>query len=63
MDQRERLVAIEDLIKKMNEKLDDYNECLKADAIFEVKKKLRLEIRQYQDKISELQQLDGTGNS
>ena len=63
MDHYERQIAIENLILKMNQKLDDYNDCLKVDAIFEIKKKLRLEIRQYQDKILELRQLDKPGNS
>jgi len=63
MEQRERQIAIEKLILEMNGKLDDYNDCLKSDAIFEIRKKLRLEIRRCQEKIEELQQMENADRS
>jgi hypothetical protein len=38
MDQSERQTAIKNLLLEINGKLNAYDDCLKSDAIFEIKK-------------------------
>ena len=58
MTQTDKQIALDYLIREMNEKLMAYHECSRNDEILEVKKKLRVQIRQCQEEINKLRQDD-----
>ena len=62
MNQKDRQNALDNLIRQMNEKLVAYYECSKNDEILEVRKKLRMQIRECQQEINKLRQDDNDGS-
>lgn len=54
MTEIERKSALDSLTTVLAEKIDYYNECLKNDELFEVRKTLRLQIREIEKQIEEL---------
>jgi len=58
MTQKDKQIALDYLIREMNEKLMAYNECSRNDEILDVKKKLRIQIRECQEEINKLREDD-----
>ena len=54
MTQKDKQIALDYLIREMNEKLIAYYELSRKDEILEVKKKLRIQIRECQEEINKL---------
>ena len=54
MTEIEKRSAIDSLSTVLAEKIEYYNECLKKDEFFEVRKALRVQIREIERQIKEL---------
>ena len=58
MTKPEKLAAIESLTIVLTDKIEYYNQCVKNDEILEVRKTLRLQIKEIQKQIEILQDTD-----
>ena len=56
MTKSENLLAIESLTIMLTEKIEDYHECIKKDDTLEVRKQLRIKIKEIQMQIAELRE-------
>jgi len=54
MKQSEKLAAIDRLLDELTRKTRDYNDCLKRDDVFAVKKKIKMRLKQIQEEIAAL---------
>ena len=56
MTDYEKQTAIESLVMALTEKIEYYNECLRNDETLEVRKQLRIQIKEIQKQIAELRE-------
>ena len=54
MKPAEKQAAIDRLLDELTRKINEYNDCLRRDEIFEVKKKLRVRLKEIQGEIEQL---------
>jgi|GEM_PF-5119557 len=54
MKPAEKQAAIDRLLDELTRKIKEYNDCLRRDEIFEVKKKLRVRLKEIQGEIEQL---------
>jgi len=54
MKPAEKQAAIDRLLDELTRKIKEYNDCLRRDEIFEVKKKLRVRLKEIQVEIEQL---------
>jgi len=54
MKPAEKQAAIDRLLDELTRKIQEYNDCLRRDEIFEVKKKLRVRLKEIQGEIEQL---------
>jgi len=54
MKPAEKQAAIDRLLDELTRKIKEYNDCLCRDEIFEVKKKLRVRLKEIQGEIEQL---------
>ncbi len=54
MKSAEKQAAIDRLLDELTNKIKEYNDCLRRDEVFEVKKKLRLRLKEIQSEIEAL---------
>ena len=59
MTDLEKKAEIENLTIVLEEKMRYYNDCVKKDEVFEVRKAIRVQIREIQRQIEELQGSNG----